>query len=609
MSGAPESADDVRTAPLTVGNIGFMLDRLGQDCSPLQFLRELTQNSVEAIGRTDNARGEILWDVEWNQLDLNGLYKLAIIDTGDGMSGDELVKYINQLSSSISEQSFEGNYGVGAKIAAATRNRAGLVYLSWKHGQGSMIHMWRDPSSGQYGLKQQQLPDGTYQFWLPVEDSLKPEIIKGHGTMVVLLGNDEVENTMVAPETSMSPSRWIARYLNTRYFQFPSGVRIRAREGWENPRQDTDRNVLRVLTGQRPYLDDHAVASGLVDLQSATAHWWVLREEKAMSQNSGYIASSGHIAALYQDELYEMETGRGGAAKLQQFGVYLGYSRVVIYIEPHTNGARLTPNTARTQLLLNSESLPWAEWAEAFRANMPAEIVSLIAEIAAGARERDHQTSIKDRLRQYRDLYRLSRYRPTPSGAMFLDDASSRPGGVAIRSERHRSQGGSSRHGGASGGTAGEMYALFATDKPGTPATEVQTEPWPIVHWITATDDTRSAGDLEDRAAHFTPETNVLQINADFRVFEDMIKRWCKQYEKVPAIEETVRTVVEEWFEQTLVETILGVQALDGAKEWTPENMNRALSEEALTAAVMPRYHVDVAVKRALGAKLGTLKV
>ena len=33
-----------------------------------------------------------------------------------------------------------------------------------------------------------------------------------------------------------------------------------------------------------------------------------------------------------------------------------------------------------------------------------------------------------------------------------------------------------------------------------------------------------------------------------------------------------------------------------------------AWPEEALTAAVMLRYHVDFAVKRALGSKLGALK-
>jgi len=41
-----------RILPMTVSNIGFLLDRLGQDCHPLQFLRELTQNSIEAIERT-----------------------------------------------------------------------------------------------------------------------------------------------------------------------------------------------------------------------------------------------------------------------------------------------------------------------------------------------------------------------------------------------------------------------------------------------------------------------------------------------------------------------------------------------------------------------------
>jgi hypothetical protein len=57
-----------------------------------------------------------------------------------------------------------------------------------------------------------------------------------------------------------------------------------------------------------------------------------------------------------------------------------------------------------------------------------------------------------------------------------------------------------------------------------------------------------------------------------------------------------------------LVEAVLGIQALHGSQEWPIDAMGRAMSEEALTAAVMQRYHIDVALKRALGAKLGTLK-
>jgi hypothetical protein len=43
---------------------------------------------------------------------------------------------------------------------------------------------------------------------------------------------------------------------------------------------------------------------------------------------------------------------------------------------------------------------------------------------------------------------------------------------------------------------------------------------------------------------------------------------------------------------------------LRGSKEWGPEELQRALSPEALTSAVMQRYHVYIACKRA-GAKFG----
>ena len=133
-------------------------------------------------------------------------------------------------------------------------------------------------------------------------------------------------------------------------------------------------------------------------------------------------------------------------------------------------------------------------------------------------------------------------------------------------------------------------------------------DPHPDVVWITATDGTRVPPFLEDRAAKFLPEKNLLQINGDFRAFTDMEDRWCKQYEHVSGARPTVSDVVHEWFEQALIETVIGVQALHGSQEWRVEHMGRALNEESLTAAVMQRYHVDVAVKRALGAKLGTLR-
>src|SRR6266567_3708578 len=150
------------TLPFSVAQTGFLLDRLARDCGDLQFLRELTQNSIEAILRTPDKTGEVVWDVDWVTYDLEGIYKLSVTDNGDGMTGPDMEKYINHLSSSGGIQAHHANFGVGAKIAAATRNQAGLIYLSWRDGVGSMIHLWKDTQTGDYGLHQIQRPDGTF---------------------------------------------------------------------------------------------------------------------------------------------------------------------------------------------------------------------------------------------------------------------------------------------------------------------------------------------------------------------------------------------------------------------------------------------------------------
>ena len=95
-----------------------------------------------------------------------------------------------------------------------------------------------------------------------------------------------------------------------------------------------------------------------------------------------------------------MATGRSGTARLQQFGVIFGYRQVVIYVEPHANETRLTTNTARTNLLINNEPLPWADWAAEFREKMPSEIedpASCQSEPCGGKGVPDHGFSRKAR--------------------------------------------------------------------------------------------------------------------------------------------------------------------------------------------------------------------
>jgi hypothetical protein len=599
--------------PMTVDKVGFLLDRLGQDCSPLQYLRELTQNAIEAVQRTSQP-GQVIWDVDWTSYDLGGgPMKVCIIDTGDGMTGDEMMRFINQLSSSHAQQSLTGNYGVGAKIAAATKNPAGVIYQSWKNGDGFMVQLEK-AANGEYGLRQWELKDGTYSYYVPLDDAVRPAEIKAHGTKVILMGAKPYDNTMSPPPDAASPSRWISKYLNTRYSQFPPGVTVKAREGWDSPRTDRDRNVLRTITGQKVYLDQHASAGGDQPLPGAKVHWWILKDEPAISNNSGSVESAGHIAALYQDELYDRATARAGTALLQRFGVLFGYRYVVLYVEPQpAKGQSLTTNTARTTLLLSGEKLPWEDWAYEFRENMPKVLAEFVNEKAAGLTEKDHISSIKERLKNVMDLYKVSRYLPAPAGVYLSDESS------AVRVGRSPSSGARSEGGGGMGqqvgaatkgqrdGEVGNIYHLFEK-KGGVPSEKSTADPFPVVKWVSIENGGRMSDDgLEDKAGTFLFDQNTLLVNADFRVFADMINRLCKEKEAGPGpgLQDAVRETVHQWFEQALVETVIGIQQLRGSKEWGPEEIDRALSAEALTSAVMQRYHVYIACRRELGAKFG----
>jgi hypothetical protein len=359
------------------------------------------------------------------------------------------------------------------------------------------------------------------------------------------------------------------------------------------------------LTGQQYYLETHKQASGMAEVTGASVHWWILKEEPALSQNSGFIASSGHTAALYGNELYELQIGRAGVARLQLFGAVFGYQRVVIYLEPMPSEVlHVTSNTARTQLLINNEPLPWADWAAEFRSNLPKPIRELMEEITSGSSAGDHAQSIRERLRQIRDLLMFSRYRPTPDGDTLVSPEGASGGRSEASKDRSAGNGTSSGR----GSRGGNIYSLFVLDDEGNPAEQLLGGIEPSVQWVTVTDGTRDSGYLEDRAAKFLPEQNLLQINGDFRVFTDMIKRWSNFYSEVPGAISEITDVTREWFEQNLIEAVMGVQALKGSREWTADDSKQALSEEALTASIMPRYHVDVAIKRTLGSKLGSIR-
>lgn len=582
--------------PMRVSNVGFMIDKLGQDAGPLQFLRELTQNSIQAIQATSERKGEILWGYDPLEYDDTGVMKLSIVDTGLGMTGPEMIELINHAFRSIYEQGFDKNYGIGAKVAAATRNHHGLRYLSWKDGEGAMVRLRRNPYTGQYGFEQFELEDGSYSHWAPLDDLVKPEIIGTHGTAVILEGNSAEEDTFRMPDGVDLPStRWVASYLNRRYFRVPERIELKAMDINPYKRVDDSEPVRRTprITGMKRILDQQSESSGTVALEGADAHWWILRapkravgQDRKGRQPTG--PSSGHTAALFQDELYEMlQRNRGGVSRLHSFGVTLGDHRVVIYLEPHSSlTQRVQANTARTHLLINGEPLPWSDWQAEFQKKMPQEIQALMDAIAMRTVRESSKDDIKKRLEPILSLFNPSRYKTNPEGNVDIEP----PGVIGGKPEPAEQEKIDTNPPGGKGGKGGKsIYSHFIT-KEGKRGERIKRGPsYPECRWVSVANGSRVPPYLEDSAASYVPERNEIHINADFRVFGDVTKYLRKENTNIAGGAITVNRLLRFEIEAILTQVVLGVAGLEGSKEWPEERIKSARSEEGMTAAVMPR--------------------
>lgn len=601
------------TRPISVGNTTFLLDRIGLDCAPLQYVRELTQNSLEAIGKRRErgwtGRGQIVWDFDWALFESPGLMKLQISDNGCGMTGPQIESYINSLSSSGSEQGFAANFGVGAKISAGKENPVGLVYKSWVDGSGVMAHFWRDPSVG-YGLRQHEV-NGHFGYFRPVPPELKSSPIDDCGTSVTLLGNEEFENTCWKPELKQ---KWLIQYLNSRYFTLPDDVTILARDfskrnsddklNSPQVQLDNDGSQMRSIRGMKHYLDSYCETSGNLRLSNAVAHWYLMPEKLAVS--GGIWDESSHVAALFQSELYDLKRSHEARAELISFGIIYGHRRVVLYIEPDTSVLNVVSNTARSNLQIisgeNSIPLPWADWAAEFRENIPQPIKAMMDQILSQADTGNYEDEVKKRLREIKELLRMTRYRRTTAGP--ISAAGELPGGASVLTDETREPRRKTSSKPKLGGSTSDLYAAFLTDE-GDAAVELKhRDNTPKVEWVSIVDRTREQGDLEDKAARYIPEQNLIMANADFRGFQRVMEVLSESYSN--ADPSMIKQTVRAWSTLQLVEAVLGIQSLQGSPEWSSQqDLQSALSEEALTTVVMVRYASISQMRRQLGYQVG----
>jgi hypothetical protein len=612
------------TRAMRVANIAFLLDRLAADTPPNQQIRELTENAIEAIQRrqkTDGSEGIIRWDVDWDHLKRTGVYKLSVVDNGDGMTPEQMLDYLNSLAvqGANQTQGISENFGVGAKITALYRNSYGLVYQSWHDAKGAMVKLHRDDKEGVYGLDSFELADGP--DWTPrIKDVYKPSAIERSGTKVTLLGTSEEDNTCF-PADAAGAMNWLITYLTGRYFRIPENIKLQARvltkdEGdWpcEEPALSAKTYNFQNIKGSKTLFDDYARDKGTVSLATADAHWWVFDDPRQASKDmSSRGGRTCKVGIVFQDEVYIQLTPPTARRILAGFGIVFGADHVVIYIEPRKT-LDVRADTARSRIIINGEDVQKADWFETwgveFREKMPAAIKAKIDEIMAkteGDPDGKMRERIRERLQRIRELLRPTRYRRDANGLLM---ATGKATGGAPTSSRTRGDG-SSDGGGRRGGRSSDDYLADLVESGGEPASRVVvSSKEPEVRWVSRTAGTREEGEFDDLAAGIIGDTltsDLVKANRDFRGYRDLVAFFAKEFNPGgdPAIERKIVEYVEEWLESQLVEAIMTVRNLVNGRTWTPEDIDRALSPYALTTTMMMRFHIVERVKRSLNSDL-----
>jgi hypothetical protein len=591
----------------TPKGVSFMVHRLGTEVGPLKQVRELIKNCFEAIATYLNVhrkdtlfKGQVEVSADVFYLKTHGVRKSAFSDNGIGLAVGELKRFFNTLAESGKRQSIDENFGVGAKISTAAWNPYGVEVRSWQDGHGNLIRIAYDAGSDQYGLEQFEMPDGTFPEYLDLSlvenpEDYKSPIIDTHGTMVVLLGKNLQHDTTLAPDSLEVTHKdyWFQHVANKQFYKIPDGITLTSKLALIDGKPHT-----RTIEGYASVLDEFKSKSGSLQLSDSTAHWWILDDSRSVElyrKRPYYHAFSGtkkqgHVAALYRDELFDFTSHDAAVPLLQKFGIFAGYSHVVIYVEPSVSLA-VTANLTRTSLVLpDGTNLPWDRWATEFYESLPKELADHV-EAHQSAASKSEEEYLKEQINKYKEFLQIKSYRVSPKGSADGTRAGDDIGSRMV-------SGGGRGTGRVSDALNSRRPTINIKKGLGdTKVIDLMSAFCPVYSWVTEAE----ASHLESRAAHFVVERSFLEVNQDFSVFQELIDHGLRLVnpDRRDAHRAKIETVAKQLYLTQLVWTVMSAMASFRHREgWRGDGFAKLVSDEALTAAVLPRVYLLNDMKR-----------
>jgi len=610
---------------LRITGASNFVNRMFEACGSYQWAREFLKNSFEASAK------KVEFGIEWQAVEKLGVYRRTVVDDGCGMDRDELLRFFSTLGEGAQKiGGIHENFGLGAKVASLPWNPEGVVVASYKNGQGSMIWIVLDEDSGDYELVEFQV-DGEKNCVVEpsiVEDidwgAVRPEWVKEHGTIIVLLGSKEYPDTVLGnPHAGEGDIKGLSVYLNTRFWDLANQdvkvVELRSDKKSQWPQGPSDKDDARrpnnrQIMGARHYLVDVAAPAGKLgdmgtvplDDGRVAAEWYLWGGDRPAIHS--YAKKQGYIAVRYKGELFQLSVNK---AHFRWFGIIEGkvQQNLTIIVEPQhyepANGRwGIHPDQSRNRVIFtgNGEKgveIPLSEWGLEFAENLPAPILQAIREargdLTGSIEDEDYRKRLQDKFGDRWRIRVLVKARSddqsgTQAGELTDENTeitqSSEQRGEGRRRRRRRTVKIVRTTKAAPGGNDKVMEKEAPVDVPRfrLEHAEAFEKPWHLALW-----------------APNDPDGPTVVVNADSPILQEIVEYHQAQYPDVYA--EEVGKTVRQVFGEVAACKIAHSQKL--ARQVVEEELNlQYRTEQALTIALMGLMAEESLIAQRLG-KLG----
>jgi hypothetical protein len=587
---------------LQVADEDFLVASLIERCPKTMMVRELMMNALEAALQAPEGRRV----VEISALETGEGDKLAIWNTGPGMSDAELLQICDIASSIGKEKSLTGNFGMGAKVASLPSNQRGMQYRSCKNGKVHEVILCK--RDGVYGRLHRHNSAGDYLG--EVVDVTEIALDDGRSltedwTEVVLLGNQAGQDTVRDPFNGNpeQDTQWLATYLYHRFYRLPDGVKVTLMKGTN--KLDGNRQFEPIPARAKNFFE--RVETVEVRHGIRVHYLYDAPYDKATGSGhnrsiSGAIASAvSTCAVVYRNEMYDVRKGRNWTFDAPIFGIPFGAKHVSVHIElPDT--FPVVPDGYRQFLRHAAGEQPHVQavdFAELVRENRPEWLIELIRSLAPDCGSNDE---IRDELQKLLNQLRVKRVSPKLAIQGTIDAGRGDGGGSDI--DRGVGNGG----GEAPRPKPSDLSVLPTGAKRAEMFKNLERAPELILLREEAEIEEKG---LKGRAGRFVKESGQLFVNMQYPAIGEMAAQLEAEYAGANE-PELLRTLAQQHAERTMIlrigRTVVYSLAKQLNKEWDQKALETASSPECLSMAADDYLDGMQNVRRAIGKMLRASK-